>query len=97
MKLLKLPFFTADGTLSIPFASPDRYYWWRLYGHRLSVSQILAELRNRKVSDALVQGGRKGASGAHFDTTRPGRQRPMDKFPPPRGTQGGPPLPPRLS
>jgi len=25
----RLPFLTADGTLSIPFDSPERYHWWK--------------------------------------------------------------------
>ena len=25
----RLPHLTADGTLSIPFDSPERYHWWR--------------------------------------------------------------------
>jgi hypothetical protein len=28
-KPLRLPFITADGTLSIPFDSPERYHWWK--------------------------------------------------------------------
>ena len=36
------PFLTADGTLSIPFDSPERYHWWR--GGQ-SVAETLAEVR----------------------------------------------------
>jgi hypothetical protein len=45
----KLPFFTADGTLSIPFDSPERYHWWKPpFEERLRVSEIIAELRARQ-------------------------------------------------
>lgn len=36
---VRLPFFTADGTLSIPFDSPERYHWWK-------GGQSIAETRN---------------------------------------------------
>lgn len=39
---VRLPFLTADGTLSIPFDSPDRYHWWR--GGQ-SVAETLNEVR----------------------------------------------------
>ena len=39
----RLPFFTADGTLSIPFDSPERFHWWR--GGQ-SVSQTREEVRS---------------------------------------------------
>jgi hypothetical protein len=42
---VRLPFFTADGTLSIPFDSPGRYHWWR--GGQ-SVKETIAELRARE-------------------------------------------------
>jgi len=36
------PFLTVDGTLSIPFNSPERYHWWK--GGQ-SVPQTLIEVR----------------------------------------------------
>lgn len=45
----RLPFFTSDGTLSIPFDSPERYHWWK--GGQ-SVAQTIAELRERKENHA---------------------------------------------
>lgn len=44
----RLPFLTADGTLSIPFDSPERYHWWKPNGERLTVAETLAEVRSRK-------------------------------------------------
>jgi hypothetical protein len=41
---VRMPFSTPDGTLSIPFSSPERYHWWK--GGQ-SVSQTAAELRAR--------------------------------------------------
>jgi hypothetical protein len=41
----RLPFLTADGTLSIPFDSPERYHWWKPGGERLSIAETLAEVR----------------------------------------------------
>jgi hypothetical protein len=41
---VKLPYLTADGTLVIPFDSPERYHWWKPDGERLSVEQIRAEV-----------------------------------------------------
>ena len=38
----RLPFLTADGTLSIPFDSPERYHWWK---NGQSVAATLAEVR----------------------------------------------------
>ena len=38
----RLPFFTADGTLSIPFDSPERYHWWK--GGQ-SIAETRSELR----------------------------------------------------
>ena len=43
----RLPFLTADGTLSIPFDSPERYHWWKPDGERLTVAETLAEVRSR--------------------------------------------------
>lgn len=45
---VRLPFFTADGTLRIPFDSPERYHWWKRDGQRLHVKEIVAELRARQ-------------------------------------------------
>lgn len=45
----RLPFFTADGTLRIPFDSPERYHWWKPpHDQRLRVKEIIAELRARQ-------------------------------------------------
>ena len=44
----KLPFFTAEGTLSIPFDSPERYHWWKPDGERLTVKEIIAEVQARQ-------------------------------------------------
>jgi hypothetical protein len=38
----RLPFLTADGTLSIPFDSLERYHWWK--GGQ-SIAETLAEVR----------------------------------------------------
>ncbi|MEI8292238.1 MAG: hypothetical protein WCH99_22435, partial [Verrucomicrobiota bacterium] len=43
----RLPYLTADGTLVIPFDSPERYHWWKPDGARQSVATTLAEVRNR--------------------------------------------------
>jgi len=44
----RLPFFTADGTLRIPFDSPERYHWWKPpHDQRLRVKEIIAELKAR--------------------------------------------------
>jgi hypothetical protein len=40
-----LPFLTADGTLSIPFDSPERYQWWKPDVERLTVAETLQEAR----------------------------------------------------
>ena len=42
-----LPFLTAGGDLSIPFDSPERYHWWKPDGERLSVTETLAEVKER--------------------------------------------------
>jgi hypothetical protein len=47
----KLPHFTADGTLSIPFDSPERYHWWR--GGQ-SVKETIAEILERKENYASL-------------------------------------------
>ena len=39
---IRLPFLTADGTLSIPFDSDPKYHWWKLGGQ--SVEQTRAEV-----------------------------------------------------
>ena len=41
----KLPYLTADGTLVIPFDSPERYHWWKPDGERQSVATTLQEVR----------------------------------------------------
>ncbi len=43
----RLPFLTADGTLSIPFDSPERYHWWKPDGVRLTVAETLQEVKER--------------------------------------------------
>jgi hypothetical protein len=49
VKQPRLPFFTADGTLSIPFDSPERYHWWKPpFEERLRVNEIIAEIRARQ-------------------------------------------------
>jgi hypothetical protein len=45
----RLPFLMADGTVVIPFDSPERYHWWK--GGQ-SVRQTVAELFERKELDA---------------------------------------------
>ena len=52
----RLPFLTADGDLSIPFDSPERYHWWR--GGQ-SVAATLAEVRaglalNERMKNAIT-------------------------------------------
>jgi hypothetical protein len=47
----RMPFLLADGTLSIPFSSPERYHWWR--GGQ-SVKQTIAELLERKENYASL-------------------------------------------
>lgn len=41
----RLPFLTADGSLSIPFDSPERYHWWKDGGQ--SVEETLKEVKER--------------------------------------------------
>ena len=42
----KLPFLTAEGTLVIPFDSPERYHWWKPpHDQRLRVAETLNEVR----------------------------------------------------
>ncbi|MEI7732747.1 MAG: hypothetical protein WCO56_24455 [Verrucomicrobiota bacterium] len=43
----RMPFLTADGTLSIPFDSPERYHWWK--GGQ-SVEETYAEVVKRMES-----------------------------------------------
>jgi hypothetical protein len=43
----ELPFLTADGSLSIPFNSPERYHWWK--GGQ-SVAETLKEVIERSAS-----------------------------------------------
>jgi hypothetical protein len=49
---VRLPFLTADGTLSIPFDSPERYHWWR--GGQ-SVAETLKEVRSRMSETRLEE------------------------------------------
>ena len=42
--MLRLPFLTAGGDLSIPFDSPERYHWWR--GGQ-SIAETLQEVKER--------------------------------------------------
>jgi hypothetical protein len=44
----RLPFLMADGTVVIPFNSPERYHWWK--GGQ-SVRQTVAELKERRELD----------------------------------------------
>ena len=45
----RLPFFDTDGTLRIPFDSPERYHWWKPpHDQRLRVKEIIAELKARQ-------------------------------------------------
>jgi len=45
----RLPFFDKDGTLRIPFDSPQRYHWWKPpHDQRLRVKEIIAELKARQ-------------------------------------------------
>lgn len=44
----KLPFLTADGTLSIPFSSPERYHWWK--GGQ-SIAETMKEVKERSECD----------------------------------------------
>lgn len=51
----KLPFLTADGTLRIPFDSPERYHYWKPpHDQRLRVKQTLAEVKERMKHAATV-------------------------------------------
>lgn len=45
-KELRLPYFTPEGTLVIPFDSAERFHWWKLDGARMSVTDITAEVRS---------------------------------------------------
>jgi hypothetical protein len=45
----RLPYLLADGTLVIPFDSPERYHWWK--GGQ-SIRQTVGELKERKELDA---------------------------------------------
>jgi hypothetical protein len=50
---VRLPYLTSSGDLVIPFDSPERYHWWKPpHEKRLRVSEILAELWERKENDA---------------------------------------------
>ncbi len=50
-----LPFLTADGTLSIPFDSPERYHWWKPDGERMTIAETIAEVRSRKSETRLEE------------------------------------------
>jgi hypothetical protein len=51
----RLPFLTADGTLVIPFDSPERYHWWKPpHDQRLRVKEIMAEVKERMEYAATV-------------------------------------------
>ena len=45
----RLPFLTADGSLSIPFDSPERYHWWK--GGQ-TIAETLCEVK-RRMTDAV--------------------------------------------
>ncbi|HOX59369.1 MAG TPA: hypothetical protein P5205_19565 [Candidatus Paceibacterota bacterium] len=46
---VRMPYFDTDGTLRIPFNSPERYHWWKPpHDQRLRVKEIIAELRARQ-------------------------------------------------
>lgn len=47
----RLPFLTADGTLSIPFDAPERYHWWK--GGQ-SIAETLQEVKERMKHAAAV-------------------------------------------
>jgi site-specific DNA-methyltransferase (adenine-specific) len=42
------PFLSPGGTLVIPFNSPERYHWWKPDGDRMSVKDIVNEVRLRQ-------------------------------------------------
>jgi hypothetical protein len=46
------PYFTADGTLRIPFDSDPKYHWWK--GGQ-SVKKTIAELRGEPVEEAVAE------------------------------------------
>lgn len=52
-----LPFFTADGTLVIPFASPQRYHWW-------SGGQTIAQTRAELLAQIHEQSGKENDATA---------------------------------
>ena len=43
----RLPYLTPGGTLGIPFDAPERYFWWKVDGERMSVKEIMAETQAR--------------------------------------------------
>lgn len=55
-KILKLPFLTPGGDLSIPFDSDPKYHWWKPGGQ--SVEQTRAEVQARMAVE-LAQHGRE--------------------------------------
>ena len=42
----RMPYLTPDGTLGIPFESPERFHWWKPGGVRLSLKETIAEVRS---------------------------------------------------
>jgi hypothetical protein len=51
----RLPFLTADGTLVIPFDSPERYHWWKPpHDQRQRVATTLNEVKERMKHAATV-------------------------------------------
>ena len=54
----RLPFFTADGTLRIPFDSPERYHWWKPpHDQRQRVATTWNEVKERMKHGAALGGG----------------------------------------
>ena len=52
---VRMPFFDTDGTLRIPFNSPERYHWWKPpHDQRLRVKEIMAEVRERMKNAVAV-------------------------------------------
>jgi hypothetical protein len=65
----RLPFLTADGTLVIPFDSPERYHWWKPpHEERMRVAETLTEVKETMkhavtVRSASRTGQREEAGG----------------------------------
>jgi hypothetical protein len=47
---VRLPYLLSDGTLVIPFRSPERYHWWKKGGQ--SIHATKQEILHRKENDA---------------------------------------------